>query len=101
MMTLTLAGAVYNARAHQYFHPTGVKALRLTQPPSMLNLPPIPNRVSVLSLFDLSQQPPQLVPGGVGVPGASNRSAQMQRAPPPTLAPPGGPTQTTFLNEER
>uniref|UniRef100_A0A1I8GH90 Protein phosphatase 1 regulatory subunit 22 n=1 Tax=Macrostomum lignano TaxID=282301 RepID=A0A1I8GH90_9PLAT len=33
---------VYNPRAHLYFQPHGIKGARLTQPPSMLSLPPLP-----------------------------------------------------------
>ncbi|PIK55327.1 hypothetical protein BSL78_07751 [Apostichopus japonicus] len=49
-------GQLYNPRAHQYFHPTGsLGQLRLTQPPSIFQLPPLPNksRLSVLNLFDI------------------------------------------------
>ncbi|ESP03993.1 hypothetical protein LOTGIDRAFT_156597 [Lottia gigantea] len=34
-------GNVYNPRAHQYFHPTGSQDMRLTQPPSVFQLPPL------------------------------------------------------------
>lgn len=34
---------VYNPRVYQYFHPTGTMGLRLTQPPSMMSLPPLKN----------------------------------------------------------
>nr|VZI25925.1 unnamed protein product [Spirometra erinaceieuropaei] len=37
-------GNLYNPRAHQYFHPLGSTVVRLTQPPSMLQLPPITSR---------------------------------------------------------
>ncbi|KAJ8032500.1 hypothetical protein HOLleu_26044 [Holothuria leucospilota] len=49
-------GQLYNPRAHQYFHATGsLGQLRLTQPPSIFQLPPLPNknRMSVLNLFDI------------------------------------------------
>ncbi|KAL5009495.1 hypothetical protein ScPMuIL_011800 [Solemya velum] len=39
-------GNVFNPRAHLYFHPTGCTDPRLTQPPSMLHLPPISQQVS-------------------------------------------------------
>ncbi|OWF37664.1 titin-like isoform X2 [Mizuhopecten yessoensis] len=50
-------GTVFNPRAHQYFHPNGSSDLRLTQPPSMIQLPPLPNKskMSVLNLFELSR----------------------------------------------
>ncbi|XP_050390798.2 uncharacterized protein LOC126809962 [Patella vulgata] len=50
-------GNVYNPRAHQYFHPTGSTDLRLTQPPSVFQLPPLKSgdKMSVLNLFDLSK----------------------------------------------
>ncbi|ELU08059.1 hypothetical protein CAPTEDRAFT_227737 [Capitella teleta] len=48
--------SIYNPRAHQYFHPTGSSGARLTQPPSMLQLPPLPkNRLAVVNLFDLGK----------------------------------------------
>ncbi|XP_067946384.1 uncharacterized protein [Watersipora subatra] len=46
---------VYNPRVSQYFHPTGTTGLRLTQPPSMMSLPPLKNKMSVINLFDLGQ----------------------------------------------
>lgn len=47
--------AVYNPRAAKYFHPSGAGGVRLTQPPSMVHLPPIPkNKLSVINLFDVS-----------------------------------------------
>nr|CAB3262585.1 uncharacterized protein LOC100180644 [Phallusia mammillata] len=51
-------GNVYNPRAHQYFHPTGTSGdLRLTQPPSIFQLPPLPDKakMSVVNLFELSK----------------------------------------------
>uniref|UniRef100_A0A2C9LC74 Uncharacterized protein n=1 Tax=Biomphalaria glabrata TaxID=6526 RepID=A0A2C9LC74_BIOGL len=49
-------GNIYNPRAHQYFHPTGASEVRLTQPPSVFQLPPLPlNKVPVVNLFELSQ----------------------------------------------
>lgn len=49
-------GSVFNPRAHQYFHPTGSTELRLTQPPSVFQLPPLHrNSTSVLNLFELSK----------------------------------------------
>ncbi|XP_071792305.1 uncharacterized protein [Asterias amurensis] len=54
----TKTGQLYNPRAHHYFHPTGsLGQLRLTQPPSMFQLPPLPNRnkISVLNLFDIQK----------------------------------------------
>ncbi|XP_078481741.1 uncharacterized protein LOC100180644 [Ciona intestinalis] len=51
-------GNVYNPRAHQYFHPTGTSGeLRLTQPPSIFQLPPLPEKakLSVVNLFELSK----------------------------------------------
>ncbi|KAK3576344.1 hypothetical protein CHS0354_039278 [Potamilus streckersoni] len=49
-------GNVFNPRAHLYFHPTGSSDMRLTQPPSVFQLPPLPrNRASVVNLFELSR----------------------------------------------
>ncbi|XP_053396911.1 uncharacterized protein LOC123552816 isoform X2 [Mercenaria mercenaria] len=49
-------GSVFNPRAHQYFHPTGSTELRLTQPPSVFQLPPLSkNSSSILNLFELSK----------------------------------------------
>ncbi|CAL1543054.1 unnamed protein product [Lymnaea stagnalis] len=49
-------GNVYNPRAHQYFHPTGATEVRLTQPPSVFQLPPLPNsKFPVVNLFELSK----------------------------------------------
>ncbi|XP_005097136.1 uncharacterized protein LOC101862724 isoform X2 [Aplysia californica] len=50
------SGNIYNPRAHQYFHPTGATDVRLTQPPSVFQLPPLPNsKLSVVNLFELSK----------------------------------------------
>ncbi|XP_033101455.1 uncharacterized protein LOC117104681 [Anneissia japonica] len=52
----TKTAQLYNPRAHSYFHPSGSTGrLRLTQPPSMFQLPPLPsnNRMSVINLFDI------------------------------------------------
>ena len=38
--------AIYNPRASKYFHASGSGSSRLTQPPSMIQLPPIPSNVS-------------------------------------------------------
>ncbi|KAF6037267.1 hypothetical protein EB796_004429 [Bugula neritina] len=46
---------VYNPRVFQYFHPTGTTGLRLTQPPSMMSLPPLKHKMSVINLFDVGQ----------------------------------------------
>ncbi|KAK2173881.1 hypothetical protein NP493_843g01017 [Ridgeia piscesae] len=47
---------IYNPRAHDYFHAMGAGTMRLTQPPSMIELPPLPkNKLPVLNLFDLSR----------------------------------------------
>ncbi|TPP59352.1 hypothetical protein FGIG_03451 [Fasciola gigantica] len=43
------SGTRYNPRAYQYFHPPGIKLPRITQPPSMLNLPSV-NSVSFYCL---------------------------------------------------
>ncbi|KAK7108804.1 uncharacterized protein [Littorina saxatilis] len=53
----TKTGNVFNPRAHQYFHPTGTTEVRLTQPPSVFQLPPLPhnNKISVVNLFELSK----------------------------------------------
>ncbi|CAH1250888.1 Hypp8931 [Branchiostoma lanceolatum] len=55
----TKTGHIYNPRAYQYFHPNGLSGdiARLTQPPSVFQLPPLANRhrLSVMNLFDLSQ----------------------------------------------
>ncbi|XP_076079836.1 uncharacterized protein LOC143049946 isoform X1 [Mytilus galloprovincialis] len=50
-------GTIFNPRAHQYFHATGSTDLRLSQPPSMFQLPPLPtkSRMSVVNLFELSR----------------------------------------------
>lgn len=50
-------GTIFNPRAHQYFHPTGSTDFRLSQPPSMFQLPPLPtkSRMSVVNLFELSR----------------------------------------------
>ncbi|XP_022079118.1 uncharacterized protein LOC110973027 isoform X2 [Acanthaster planci] len=65
----TKTGQLYNPRAHSYFHPTGsLGQLRLTQPPSMFQLPPLPNknRVSVINLFDIRKNFEQRAVGGGG-----------------------------------
>lgn len=50
------SGNIFNPRAHQYFHPTGATEVRLTQPPSVFQLPPLPNsKVGVVNLFELSK----------------------------------------------
>jgi len=41
---------MYNPRAHQYFHPTGSRGVRLTQAPSILELPRLPD-VSYFMIF--------------------------------------------------
>ncbi|XP_070536490.1 uncharacterized protein [Ptychodera flava] len=49
-------GQLYNPRAHHYFHPSGsLGTLRLTQPPSMFQLPPLPdkNKLTAAELFDI------------------------------------------------
>ena len=38
---------VFNPRAHRYFHPTGSNDVRLTQPPTVFQLPPLPSKSSV------------------------------------------------------
>ena len=38
--------AIYNPRASKYFHASGSGSSRLTQPPSRIQLPPIPSNVS-------------------------------------------------------
>ncbi|XP_059166381.1 uncharacterized protein LOC131948723 isoform X2 [Physella acuta] len=49
-------GNVFNPRAHQYFHPSGSTEVRLTQPPSVFQLPPLPlNKLQVVNLFELSR----------------------------------------------
>ncbi|XP_064423121.1 uncharacterized protein LOC102347858 [Latimeria chalumnae] len=53
----TKLSQVYTPKAHLYFNPTGSTGfLRLTQPPSILNLPPIGarNKLPVLSLMNSS-----------------------------------------------
>ncbi|XP_056014188.1 uncharacterized protein LOC125673462 isoform X4 [Ostrea edulis] len=57
MPTKTNNATIYNPRAHQYFHPTGSSDLRLSQPPSVFQLPPLPqkSRMSVVNLFELSR----------------------------------------------
>ncbi|XP_063970098.1 uncharacterized protein LOC129283202 isoform X1 [Lytechinus pictus] len=52
----TRTGQLYNPRAHHYFHPSGsLGHLRLTQPPSIFQLPPLPakHKMSVINLFDI------------------------------------------------
>jgi hypothetical protein len=39
---------VFNPKAHQYFHPSGYTDLRLTQPPSVFQLPPLPSKTVCL-----------------------------------------------------
>lgn len=53
----TKTGNIFNPRAHQYFHPTGSTEMRLTQPPSVFQLPPLSesNQISVVNLFELSK----------------------------------------------
>lgn len=41
---------VFNPRAHQYFHPSGSNDLRLTQPPSIFQLPALPTKPAVIKL---------------------------------------------------
>ncbi|XP_064629111.1 uncharacterized protein LOC135488433 [Lineus longissimus] len=54
-MPMRNGAGVYNPRAHQYFQASGSTGVRLTQPPSMMMLPPIPNhKLSVVNLFDIS-----------------------------------------------
>ncbi|PVD29205.1 hypothetical protein C0Q70_11802 [Pomacea canaliculata] len=52
-------GNIFNPRAHQYFHPTGTTDVRLTQPPSVFQLPPLPSnnrqKLPVVNLFELSK----------------------------------------------
>ncbi|KAH9500627.1 hypothetical protein Btru_077157 [Bulinus truncatus] len=49
-------GNIYNPRAYQYFHPTGTSDIRLTQPPSVFQLPPLPNnKLPIVNLFELSK----------------------------------------------
>nr|XP_022292656.1 titin-like isoform X3 [Crassostrea virginica] len=57
MPTESKKATIYNPRAHQYFHPTGSSDLRLSQPPSVFQLPPLPqkSRMSVVNLFELSR----------------------------------------------
>ncbi|XP_038047105.1 uncharacterized protein LOC119721219 isoform X2 [Patiria miniata] len=75
----TKTGQLYNPRAHSYFHPTGsLGQLRLTQPPSMFQLPPLPNknRVSVINLFDIRKNFEQRMVGGAGGGGDWIQSAR-------------------------
>jgi hypothetical protein len=44
---------VYNPRAHQYFHPNGYTDVRLTQPPTVIQLPPLPTKTAVIFLDEL------------------------------------------------
>ncbi|KAJ1178258.1 hypothetical protein NDU88_003505 [Pleurodeles waltl] len=51
----TKLGHLFTPKAHLYFHPSGSgSTLRLTQPPSVLSLPPLSgqNKLSVLNLLD-------------------------------------------------
>ncbi|XP_006816176.1 uncharacterized protein LOC100378962 [Saccoglossus kowalevskii] len=52
----TRTGQLYNPRAHHYFHASGsLGSYRLTQPPSMFQLPPLPNKnkQTAVDLFDI------------------------------------------------
>jgi hypothetical protein len=40
---------IYNPRAHQYFHPSGSNDPRLTQPPTVFQLPPLPSKTAVIN----------------------------------------------------
>ncbi|CAF0948780.1 unnamed protein product [Adineta steineri] len=52
----THSGHVFNPRAYQYFHPIGTTDSRLTQPPSIFNVPLQASRsISVLNLFELTR----------------------------------------------
>ncbi|XP_064617866.1 uncharacterized protein LOC135481989 isoform X2 [Liolophura sinensis] len=87
-------GNVFNPRAHQYFHPKGSSHMRLTQPPSVFQLPPLPqNKLAVLNLFNLSsnfQQPPSwLVERYI-----EQQQPTPQGAPPSTPAFLGGQTSS-------
>ncbi|XP_013412001.1 histone-lysine N-methyltransferase SETD1B-A [Lingula anatina] len=107
------SGAVYNPRAHQYFHPTGSSDVRLSQPPSMLQLPPLPkNKLSVVNLFDLSQnfhtQGPewllqQYYSQQEDVP-ESRKSRRTPMTPAPTMNMPpstvGGPREGTVVSQK-
>lgn len=48
-------GLVYSPKANRYFHPPGSKEPRLSQAPSVFQLPH-PKKAPVLNLFDLSQK---------------------------------------------
>ena len=50
-MPFKSANSVFNPRAHQYFHPSGSNDLRLTQPPAIFQLPPLPPKSSVKILL--------------------------------------------------
>ncbi|XP_074662984.1 uncharacterized protein LOC141915380 isoform X3 [Tubulanus polymorphus] len=55
-MPYKIQSGVFNPRTHHFFHPAGTVTTRLTQAPSMLELPPLgENKLSVLNLFDLSK----------------------------------------------
>jgi hypothetical protein len=48
---------IFNPKAHQYFHPSGYTDMRLTQPPSVFALPPLPSKsVPVINLFELGKR---------------------------------------------
>ena len=99
---MPMAGAVYNPRATQYWHPAGSKDPRLTQPPSImsmpeLKLPPIPNgtlengapSLRPMNIFELSRTIDNLKRMSVGLPPVPDDNVQSR---PPTR--PSTTTQT-------
>ena len=47
-MPFKSGNSVYNPRAHKYFHPSGSNDIRLTQPPTIFQLPALPAKSSVI-----------------------------------------------------
>jgi hypothetical protein len=49
-MPFKSGNSVFNPRAHKYFHPSGSNDIRLTQPPTIFQLPALPAKSSVIIL---------------------------------------------------
>ena len=105
---MPMAGAVYNPRATQYWHPTGSKDPRLTHPPTImsmpeLKLPPIPNGVlengapslRPMNIFELSRTIDNLKRISVGLPPISDDGEEQPQPRPPTTRPTTSQTPTT------
>ncbi|KAL8566979.1 hypothetical protein ACOMHN_059779 [Nucella lapillus] len=90
-------GNIFNPRAHQYFHPTGSTEMRLTQPPSVFQLPPLPHnnypqKLSVVNLFELSKNFHHRGPDWL-----MDRYIQQQHPLPSSSSLPHTPAPTTSL----